>query len=281
MISRVAVIGPGAMGSAIAGRLTEHGVSVLTSLAGRSEATRRRAEAAGMIDADDDAIASADAILSIVPPADAVALAQRFAAPLARAARKAIYADCNAVDVDTVHRIATIIAPTGAPFVDGAIIGLPPGPNGDPTVYLSGEPAPALAPLADRGLTLRVMDAPVGAASALKMSFAGINKGITLLAAAMILGATRAGAAESLRGALAEHRPDVLARLDRALPDMVPKAYRWAPEMEEIAAFLGDDAAGRAIYAGLAALCRRLAADRTGAGTEIATLTAFVAGDRR
>jgi hypothetical protein len=83
------------------------------------------------------------------------------------------------------------------------------------------------------------MKAPLGAASALKMSYAGINKGTTLLAAAMLLGATRAGAADALRAELSERRPELLDRYARSIPDMYLKAYRWAPEMEEIAEFLG------------------------------------------
>src|SRR3954451_1175902 len=69
----IAVIAPGAMGSAIAARLVEHGCKVLTSLDGRSEATRKRAAAAGMVGAGDGEIANADIILSIVPPGEAVA----------------------------------------------------------------------------------------------------------------------------------------------------------------------------------------------------------------
>ena len=42
----VAVIAAGAMGAAVGKRLTDHGVTVLTSLAGRSEATAARAAAA-------------------------------------------------------------------------------------------------------------------------------------------------------------------------------------------------------------------------------------------
>jgi putative dehydrogenase len=278
MISTIAVIAPGAMGSAVGRRLVQHGATVVTSLAGRSEATRRRAEQAGMTDADDDAIARSDVILSILPPAEAVATAERFVDPLARAARKAIFADCNAIDVETVRRIAAILAPSSAPFVDGGIIGSPPGPSGDPTFYLSGDAAPQLASLSELGLRVRIMHAPIGAASALKMSFAGINKGITLLAAAMLLAATRAGAADALHAELAEHQPQLLERIVRGVPDMFPKAYRWAPEMDEIAAFVGEDAAAREIYEGMAALCRRLAADRAGDGAEIATLEAFVAG---
>lgn len=277
MIAKVAIIAPGAMGSAVGRRLSEHGARVLTSLTKRSIATVRRAEMTGMIGADDDAIAQADVILSILPPNEAFALAERFAAPLSRASRKAIFADCNAINVETVRRIDAVITPTGAAFVDGGIIGSPPGQSGNPTFYFSGQAAPALAGLCDLGLKVRIMKAPLGAASALKMSYAGINKGTTLLAAAMLLGATRAGAADALRAELSESRPELLDRYARSIPDMYPKAYRWAPEMEEIAEFLGDDPAARLIFQGMAALCRRLAADQSGEQSEIRSLDEFIA----
>ena len=79
----VAVIAPGMMGAAVAKRLVDHGLKVLTSLEGRSAETRGRAKSAGLVAASDEEIAAADFILSILPPGDAVALAQRFA-PRAR-----------------------------------------------------------------------------------------------------------------------------------------------------------------------------------------------------
>src|SRR3569832_2025532 len=86
MIPSIAILAPGAMGSAIAARLAEHGAEVLTSLDGRSEATCKRAAAAGMVAADGTGIANADIILSIVPPGEALALAERLAAQIARGA---------------------------------------------------------------------------------------------------------------------------------------------------------------------------------------------------
>jgi putative dehydrogenase len=277
MTSTIAVIAAGAMGSAVGRRLRDRGATVLTSLTGRSAASRRRAEAAGMTPAEDGVIAAADLILSIVPPAEALGLAERFAGPLGQAGRKAVFVDCNAVNVETVKRIAAVIQPTGAAFVDGGIVGPPPGHEGEPRLYFSGEAASALAPLGDLGLQIRVMAGPVGAASALKMSYAGISKGVTLLAAAMMLGAARAGAAEDLRAELAESQPQLLQRFIRTIPDMYPKAYRWGPEMDEIAGFLGDDPAARQIFEGMAELCRHLAADQAGGRVEIAALDAFIA----
>jgi hypothetical protein len=71
----IAILSPGAMGSAIAQRLVERGARVLTSLDGRSAATVARARAARMEDVSPETITTADLILSIVPPGQAVALA--------------------------------------------------------------------------------------------------------------------------------------------------------------------------------------------------------------
>ncbi|MCJ2135527.1 DUF1932 domain-containing protein [Methylobacterium sp. J-026] len=272
----IAVIAPGAMGSAVGARLVQHGARVLTALDGRGAASRARAEAAGMVHAADADLAAADLVLSIVPPADAEALARRLAPALAAAPRKPVYIDANAVSPDTVGRIAGIVAATGAPFLDGAILGLPPQPGTKgPRVYVSGaDTAPALV-LRDLGLDLRVCPGDVGAASSLKMSYAGLNKGLTALAAIMILAAERAGAGPALLAELAENEPALLARFAKGLPDMAPKAYRWAPEMAEIADFLGADAAGRQVFTGYAGLYRHLAAQAGEA--DIAALMRFAA----
>src|ERR1700676_3751914 len=128
----ITVIAPGAMGSAVARRMHERGATVRTSLAGRSAASVRRAAEAGMIAAgsDHDLVEGVDIVLSIVPPGDAVGLAERLRPLLAAASRKPLVIDCNAINPRTVARIAAILAPGGAPFVDGGIIGGPPKLDG-------------------------------------------------------------------------------------------------------------------------------------------------------
>ena len=85
----VAVIAPGMMGSAVGQRLVENGIEVRTSLAGRSEATLARAKAAGMVGVSDEQIAASDIILSILPPGDALGLAERLAPGAARRGEEA------------------------------------------------------------------------------------------------------------------------------------------------------------------------------------------------
>ncbi|CAA2099366.1 hypothetical protein MBUL_00112 [Methylobacterium bullatum] len=280
-MATIAVIAPGAMGSAIAARLHGNGARILTVLAGRSAATIARARESGMEGVDEAALAEADLILSIVPPAEAKSLALRLAPTLAAAGRKPVYVDCNALNVLTKSGVAAVIGQVGAPFIDAAIIGAPPKPGDKgPRFYVSGDDLAASVALRELGLDVRPVEGGVGAASALKMSYAGINKGLTALAAVMILAAGRAGAAEALYAELAESEPELLARFSRVLPDMVPKAYRWVAEMDEIASFLGNDDGGRRMFDGAGRVYERLAAEE-GDGNEIGRLRAFAAAADR
>src|SRR5688572_515919 len=92
----VAIIAQGSMGAAVASRLTEHGVRVVTSLEGRSAASANRAAAAGMTPVTETESAAADFVLSIAPPAEAQPLAGRLKPALQAANRKPVYVECNA-----------------------------------------------------------------------------------------------------------------------------------------------------------------------------------------
>jgi 3-hydroxyisobutyrate dehydrogenase-like beta-hydroxyacid dehydrogenase len=273
MPPRTAIVAAGNMGSAVARRLTEHGVEVFTCLEGRSEASRVRAAAAGMVDVELAWLGEVDLFLSILPPVDALALARQMAPILGP--RHVVYVDCNAVSPATAQAVADIVTAAGCPFVDAGIIGPPPSGEGDATrIYASGEHAQRFAELARYGLHIPVLDGPNGAASALKLSYAGISKGITALGAAMLLAATRAGAADALRHELELSQSTVLAGLGRSIPNMYSKAYRFAGEMEEIAAFIGEGRPEAEIYRGMAGLYERIAADVAGEGREIGAIGA-------
>ncbi len=274
----VAIVAPGNMGAAIGGRLREHGVQVLTMLEGRSAASAARAHEAGMTAVARDRLCETQFLLSILPPAAALSFARAVAPALKGAARKPVFVDCNAVSPDTVRQIDEVIATAGTPFIDAAIIGLPPkaGSGPGPHFYSSGPDANRLLALAAYGLDVRVLEGPVGAASALKMCYAGINKGLAAIASAMILAAGRAGATTALYQEMSESLPGLLNSLRRQVPDMLPKAYRWVAEMREIAAFGGaEDEATREIFNGFAQLFEGIAQDVGGEQRASACLKQF------
>jgi L-threonate 2-dehydrogenase len=272
----VAIVAPGSMGAAVGGRLVAHGAQVLTTLEGRSAASRERARAAGMNCVAEQELAKADFVLSIVPPGAALAFAERATVWLSAARSKPVFVDCNAVSPTTVQRIGAQVSSTGAPFVDAGIIGAPPrvGAPG-PNIYASGPEARRFQELAACGLDIRVLEAPVGAASALKMSYAGITKGLTAVAAAMLLAAIRGGVDAALAAELAESQAQLTSSLSRGLPAMFPKAYRWVAEMREIAQFAEADPAAAAMFEGAARLYDRLARDVAGEGGEQSALERF------
>jgi L-threonate 2-dehydrogenase len=258
----VAIMAQGTMGSGVGKRLHERGAHVRTLLSGRSEASAGRAKAAGMQPAADERelLQGADYFLSILPPDQAEGLASRLAPALQSLPRKPVYIDCNAVSPQTAERIAAIVEPTGATFVDGGIIGGPPRDGYSPAIYASGPDAERTKPIADYGIDWRIIDGPVGAASGLKMSYAGITKGTTAIAAAMLLGAARFGCAEALIAELSSSQPEMLNRMKRGIPSMYDKAYRWVGEMEEISDFLDANAPSSDMYKGIARLYEFLAA---------------------
>ncbi|HEX2150701.1 MAG TPA: DUF1932 domain-containing protein [Stellaceae bacterium] len=258
----VAIIAQGSMGAGVGKRLSESGAEVRTLLSGRSAASAERARAAGMKprNGEQDLLNGADFFLSILPPGEAETLALRLAPALTALEKKPVYVDCNAISPQTAERVAAIIEPTGAKFVDGGIIGGPPRPGYSPAIYASGPSVGETAVLRDWGIDWRCIDGPVGAASGLKMSYAGITKGITALGSSMMLGAARFGCAEALVAELKTSQPDIYKYLSASIPRMYDKAYRWVAEMEEISDFHGSYKPAADIYAAIARHYEALAA---------------------
>jgi 3-hydroxyisobutyrate dehydrogenase-like beta-hydroxyacid dehydrogenase len=273
----VAVVAQGTMGAGVGGRLNERGAEVRTLLSGRSAASAARARAAGMqAMADERALLDgADFFLSILPPGEAEAIAHRLAPALTALAKKPVYVDCNAISPQTALRVAAIVAPTGAEFVDGGIIGGPPRAGYSPHIYASGPAVARTAVLRDWGIDWRPIDGPIGAASGLKMSYAGITKGTTAIAAAMLLSAAHFGCGEALVAELSASQPDMLKRMRGSIPTMYDKAYRWVAEMEEIADFHEANPPARDMYGAIARLYTFLAAAEAEApkGTDNAIAT--------
>lgn len=262
----VAIVGTGEMGAAVGRRLREAGARVITSIAGRSAVSVARVRDAGLevVSDDDSLVRDASFVLSIVPPGVAVEVAEQLRGPVSRAEEPPVYVECNAISPATCRRIGDLFDATN--FIDAGIIGGPPAtgtqdPTKGPRFYASGRDAYLLTRLASFGLDIAILDGPVGAASGLKLSYAGLTKGFTALCATMLGAAEREGLAEALRAELARSQPGFLARIERALPDMRPKAYRWVAEMQQIAEYVGSPDDGATIYEGAALLYQRIATD--------------------
>jgi 3-hydroxyisobutyrate dehydrogenase-like beta-hydroxyacid dehydrogenase len=267
---RIGLIGAGEMGSGVGGRLASRGVDVRTTLAGRSAASAERIARAGigtLADLEDLARTCA-IVLSIVPPDQALRVAESFAAAYVPAAVPPVYVDCNAVSPETVAKVDAVITAAGIRFVDAGIIGGPPSEGYEgPKIYASGSHVAALEVLNAHGLYVKRLEGPVGQASALKMCYGGLTKGITGIGSAMFACAESAGLSEALAAEFSGSQPALYAWLTRQIPTMYPKAYRWVGEMREIATFGKDEAGVATMYNGIGDRYAAIAQARTAKGT--------------
>ena len=231
----IGVLHPGEMGSGVAASAKAAGARVLWVSEGRGAATRKRAEAEGLEDVGTLARLAREAqvILSVCPPASAMDLAKEVAARRFTG----IYVDGNAIAPATTRKVGEIMTGAGATYIDGGIVGPPPRKPGVTRLYLSGSGAHDVAAMLNGGLLEAIaLDGPIGAASAVKMAYAGWNKTQQALLMAVRAYAMREGVDEALLREWAISQPELTKRSENAVAGTARKAWRFVGEMEELAA---------------------------------------------
>ena len=231
----IGVLHPGEMGSGVGASARAAGARVLWVSEGRGAATRKRAEADGLEDVGTLARLTREAqvILSVCPPASAVDVAKEVAAQRF----SGVYVDGNAVSPATTRRVGDIVTAGGAKYVDGGIIGPPPRKPGVTRLYLSGAGAADVATMLNGGFLAAIpVDGAIGAASALKMAYAGWNKTQQALLMAVRAYAIHEGVDEALLREWSISQPDLPKRSENAVAGTARKAWRFVGEMEELAA---------------------------------------------
>ena len=267
-IKTVTLLHPGNMGATIGAAV--QGARVLWVAAGRSEGTRRRASKAGLADMATlaDAVGESDAVLSVCPPH----AAEDVAESVAGLGFGGLYVDANAVSRATAQKVGETVGKAGATFVDGAIIGPPVTKPGRTRLYLSGAGAEGVATLFSGSmLDARVIEGGLGAASALKMTYAAWTKGSDALILAIRALAAREGVEEALLQEWAGSQPNLPGKSERAASVAAPKGWRYVGEMEEIAASFEAAGLPAGFHKAAADLYRRLAPfkDRADPGPEV------------
>jgi 3-hydroxyisobutyrate dehydrogenase-like beta-hydroxyacid dehydrogenase len=223
------------MGSSIGAAARNCGTRVHWASEGRSDATCARAAADGLDDLGSlrALVEQCPVILSVCPPAEAV----RMAGDVLERGFSGIYVDANAIAPVTARQIARSVEATGASFVDGGIIGPPARSGGQTYLHLSGSRAKTVADLFAGGVVeTRIHAGGAGAASALKMTFAAYTKG----SSALLLAVRALARAEGIESGLLEQwqttHPQAARLSEGTARATAPKAWRFAGEMDEIAA---------------------------------------------
>lgn len=237
-LQSVAILSPGEMGGGVGAALARHGHSPITCLSGRSAQTTARAERLGfrLCPDLDSMVAEAGIVLSILPPEAARATAENVAAAMKRTGKAPPYAELNAIAPDTSRAIEGVFRGTGADYIDGGIVGLPPAEGRKPTrIYVSGEAAPTMGAFDGKDIAIHQCGPEIGRASAVKMCYASVSKGTNTLHTAAMTAADALGVGDVLRAEIGDSVPAVFERMQANIPRLPADAGRWVGEMEEIA----------------------------------------------
>lgn len=234
---RIGIMSVGEMGFHWAKLLTRHGIEVLTYDKDRGETSRKRAENAGVksVASIEQLVNDAEIIVSIVIPSAAQRVAEKIAQAVANSGRKGLLLlDANAISPMTADAIAGILAPAGVSFVDGCIIGSASRMGKGTIVYVSGAEAARVQPLASFDIPIRVLGANTSQASAFKIVYAGLTKGLQGLFCELFMGAQRFGLLDEIRAQYEESFPGLLDKVAGSIVGLRIHASRRAEEMDEL-----------------------------------------------
>jgi 3-hydroxyisobutyrate dehydrogenase-like beta-hydroxyacid dehydrogenase len=278
-MTTVTVLHPGSMGAAVAGQAVQLGHRVLWVPEGRSSESHQRAEKVGLSPCASlgEALSASDVVLSICPPH----AAENVAVDVARCHFSGLYIDANAISPQRIMRIAEEIRPAPA-VLDAAIFGPPPTAERACRLYVAGdEPAADLARTLFKGTSVEVRSAgkQVGSASALKASFAGFQKAARTLAGVSYALADVHGVAELLESEAKSMPSDILSDPDY-LPSVAARAWRWGPEMLEVAEALLSAGLPAELAEAAASVMTRWEGDKDQFEVPLATVLSHLRQDR-
>jgi len=234
---KIGILSIGEMGFHWAKLLKGQGVEVLTYDKERGEVSRKRGENAGVKSLPSMArlVDDAELIVSIVVPSAAKRVAAKVAKAVAKSGRKELlYLDANAISPMTTDAIAAVLKPAGVNFVDGCIIGSAARMGKGTIVYVSGPEAQRLQALEAFGIPIRVLGPNTSQASAFKVVYAGLTKGLQGLFVELLMGARRFGLMNEVRAQYEESFPGLLDKISTSIVGLRIHAARRAEEMDEL-----------------------------------------------
>lgn len=248
------------MGHAVGGALIEKGHRVVTILAGRSALTKTRAERVGIENIADlpAMVTESDFIFSIMPPENAVSFAEEVAGAMKLSGERAVFVDCNAISPDITLAIAVILREVGAKMLNVGIIGQPPGRGGDTRFYASGENVEKLDFLAGNGIKFMPMGDDITKASAIKMCYAALTKGMMTLHTGVLVTAELLGISAEIQSELASSQKFHWEAMNNRVSKYACDAGRWAGEMDQISETFGAAGMTPNLHKGAAEVFRLL-----------------------
>lgn len=242
-IQRIAIVGFGEVGGIFGNDFAKQGIEVsvydILLRSRRHQARlREKAGSCGVRCAANlkDCLRGADLVISAVTASSSLSVAKDASAILKA---KQIFLDINSVSPETKRKAARSIRPSGAHFVEAAVIAPVPGQRLKVPMLLGGDHAVETSEsLRGIGMNTTALSKKIGVASAVKMCRSVVMKGLEALAVECLFAARQYAAEDAVLDSLAatypslgwnDHFPDYL------ISRVAEHGQRRADELREVA----------------------------------------------
>jgi 3-hydroxyisobutyrate dehydrogenase-like beta-hydroxyacid dehydrogenase len=267
----IGLLGVGEMGAGLASAFVNAGHTVVSDLTGRSESSCVRALKAN-IEGEvslEAVVTRADILFSVLPTQFAYDEAVRVSKLLKGIKTSLLFVEANAIAPSLAADISKLFTDNNTNFIDAGIVGTPPSGSKRPRLYVSGGNVEPLKLLDGFGIDLVDLGKKIGTASAFKMTYAAMTKGVNALLTNVMLAAEEHGFLELFLEEAQKSQTHLAQRASSNIARLPCDAARWEDEMGQIARSFDDIGLPSAFHIGAGDIMRILAASPYGSETRL------------
>ena len=267
----IGLLGVGEMGAGLASAFVNAGHTVVSDLTGRSESSCVRALKAN-IEGEvslEAVVTRADILFSVLPTQFAYDEAARVSKLLKVTKTSLLFVEANAIAPSLTADISKLFMDNNTNFIDAGIVGTPPSGSKRPRLYVSGGNVEPLKLLDGFGIDLVDLGKKIGTASAFKMTYAAMTKGVNALLTNVMLAAEEHGFLELFLEEAQKSQTHLAQRASSNIARLPCDAARWEDEMGQIARSFDDIGLPSAFHIGAGDIMRILAASPYGSETRL------------
>lgn len=248
------------MGTQIAKALINHDFKVITSGEGRSSRTLQNIQNSGITDTGtlQNTVEQAEVILSLTSPEGSLSVAENVISCLKNTSNRPLYIDLNSNTPAVALSIEELFASMDIPFVNGAVMGASKDIPDNAVLVVSGAKRHLFTNILASVFKIKDAGEKTEAASAYKLLFSMVNKGMNALFFETMTAAAHFGILDELNESLQEFLPGTYQDLMKTTPTYPQHIVRRIDEMKGLATMLENENLPHTIASGTAETFERV-----------------------
>jgi 3-hydroxyisobutyrate dehydrogenase-like beta-hydroxyacid dehydrogenase len=256
----IALLFPGDMGTQIAKALIKNNYKVITAGEGRSPQTLQNIKDVGINDVGSlqNSVEQADIIISLTSPEGSLDVAKNTISCLKNIVNRPVYIDLNSNTPEIALAIEKLFSSIDIKFVNGAVMGASKDIPDHATMVVSGIDRNLFIDQFSKIFKIKDAGQKTEAASAYKLLFSMVNKGMNALFFETMTAAAHFGILDELNESLQEFLPGTYQDLIKTTPTYPQHIFRRIDEMKGLTEMLKNENLPHVISSGIAETFERV-----------------------